>query len=576
VAVVWFVVSPWWSDTTTFGFHDWDTVTAFRYLVTLSLREYGEFPGFNPYHCGGYPSWGYAEGATNLVSPWLPVYLYAPINQAIRIETLGMGLVGAVGSYVLAGRFTKSSAARLLVVALWAVNGRWGLQAAAGHTWHLAYGWLPWVFYCYERARERDASLRWYIGCGVSAALLVYSGGIYPLPHTALLLGLYAAVLSLVTRTVRPIWVLTLCGITGCGLAAPKLFPLLETLAVDPRVITSTERLDIGAFVTLLTHPEQPFHGRPARVHPYGWHEWGMYISWCGAWVLVAGVALAKGTRETALKLVGGLFVVLGFGAFHPRAPWVLLHELPIFRSQHVPSRFLYPAVLLLGLVAASWMGKAIDRRRRRMPWLDSVAVLLVMLLAVDIARVAQQPMRAAMWMRAPRIERAEHFAQHRRAPVSYRRNDWAAPMLLSMAANAGVLDCYGVPRGDREVGAVARSDPRHRGLAFVEPGGATAVTSWSPNSITARVDDAPPNARLVYNMNYWDGWRATVSTAGVGERALAAAAHQHRVSVPVPEGASVVRLRYEPPGLRPGLVVFGGTLLVLLFIARRRVRECG
>ena len=98
VAVVWFVVSPWWSDTTTFGFHDWDTVTAFRYLVTLSLREYGEFPGFNPYHCGGYPSWGYAEGATNLVSPWLPVYLYAPINQAIRIETLGMGLVGAVGS----------------------------------------------------------------------------------------------------------------------------------------------------------------------------------------------------------------------------------------------------------------------------------------------------------------------------------------------------------------------------------------------------------------------------------------------------------------------------------------------
>jgi hypothetical protein len=69
-----------------------------------------------------------------------------------------------------------------LVVVLWAVNGRWALQTASGHTWHLAYAWMPWCFASYERARRLrvQRGLGAYAGAGACLAMLVYAGGIYP------------------------------------------------------------------------------------------------------------------------------------------------------------------------------------------------------------------------------------------------------------------------------------------------------------------------------------------------------------------------------------------------------------
>ncbi|MBW2526529.1 MAG: hypothetical protein JRI23_20275, partial [Deltaproteobacteria bacterium] len=509
-AMVAVVVSPWLGDWSTFGFHDWDVVTSFRYLVKLSLLEYGEFPGWNPFACGGYPAWGYVEMDTVLVSPYLPAYLALPVQWAIRIEAVGQGLWGAVGAYVVASCFTKSHGARLLVAALWAVNGRWGLQAASGHTWHLAYAWTPWCLYFYERARQHTGRLRHVVGAGICFAMLVYAGGIYPLPHTILLVGGYALVTAVADQRLRPLLVLAACGLVGFGLAAPKLLPVLHTLGSDPRLIASKERLDLGAFVTLLTSRDQGFFSRPAQVHPYGWHEWGMYISPVGLGVLALSFVLVEGRRERALKLVGAALVVLGFGAFHRHAPWTLLHEhLPIFRSQHVPSRFLYPAVLTLGLVAAAGLGRLVERHRRTR-WLDLAVTVTVAALALDVASVSRLPMKSAMWMVPPEIPAGRTFHFEHNPPFHYRKRDWAGPMLLSMMANTGVINCYGVPRDDeRPAAALPKGHRRYRGEVYVDGSGTAELTRWSPNEIEVSIRDAAPGALLVYNMNHRPGWRS-------------------------------------------------------------------
>ncbi len=306
-------------------------------------------------------------------------------------------------------------------------------------------------------------------GGGACIAMLVYSGGIYPLPHTVLLLGVYAFFLAVVNRSARPLVTLAVLGTLGCALAAPKLLPLLDGFGKAPRLIESTESLEPGALVALLTSRDQGFGSRPGRVTPYGWHEWGMYISTAGALVLLGAVVFVQGKREAALKAVGVLFFVLGFGAFHPQAPWTLLHQYaPIFRSQHVPSRFLYPAVLVLALVAAAGIGRFIAARRARLPWLDVAAAVLVGALAVDVARVAQPPKASAMWMVPPENipqGRAFHFEQE--PPFQYKRRDWAGPMYLAMLGNTGVINCYGAPpferKGARPVGA-----PDYHGEAWL------------------------------------------------------------------------------------------------------------
>ena len=100
----------------------------------------------------------------------------------------------------------------------------------------------------------------------------------------------------------RPLATLAILGALGVGLAAPKLLPLLDGFGKAPRLIESTEVLDPGGLIAILTSRDQGFSSRPARVTPYGWHEWGLYIGAPFALVLLAGFVFASGKREAWLK----------------------------------------------------------------------------------------------------------------------------------------------------------------------------------------------------------------------------------------------------------------------------------
>jgi hypothetical protein len=560
------VMWPWLRDTKTFGFHDWDAQTAHRYLALVSMLRYHEFPSWNPFACGGFPAWGYVEADTIVVSPFLPAYVLLPISLALRVEVMGMAAIGAAGAWAAASRFSSSYAARALVAVLWAVNGRWALQTASGHTWHLAYAWMPWCLYFFERARQPDARVRDFAGGGVVIAMLVYAGGIYPLPHTVLLLGVYAALLVVLERSPRPLLTLAALGALGVALAAPKLLPLLDGFKKAPRLIESTETLDPGALLALLTSRDQHFGSRPARVSPYGWHEWGMYISAAGALVLLAAVVFVQGRREAALKAVGVLFFVLGFGAFHPAAPWTWLHaSVPIFRSQHVPSRFLYTAVLVFAVVAAAGIGRVVERWKTRAPWLDAVAAALVFGLAWDIGRVAQLPMAEAMWMVPPdNIHAARPFHFEQEPPLQYKRRDWAGPMYLAMLANTGVINCYGAPPFDRK-GARPVGAPDYHGEVWLTGQGKATIAEWSPNHVVVDVRGADAGSMLVYNMNYDEGWRSDAGPV---------VPHQNAVATQLGGGDARVTFRYRPPNLALGVLLAALAVGTLVWLDRRERRE--
>ena len=327
-----YALKPFFTDLQTFGFHDWDSHCAYRYITRLALRH-GEGPWWHPYISGGYPAWGYVEGATNFISPYLPIYLLFPIQIAVRLETAGSAVTALVGAYLLTSRFTRSAALRALVAVLFALNGRWALQMTAGHTWHMRYALLPWVFLVFDIAVERK-NLRWAVYGGMIMALMIYMGGIYPAPHTALTLGVYALVVSVLYRSMQPLWALAVVGTTAFGFAAPKLLPIFDTMSRTPRTINSPETVDVNQLLVMMTEHNQPFYGKPVAVPIHGWHEYGLYIGWAGVAVLVTGVLFARRPRGQALRMAGLVAFLLGMGSFHPSAPWPLLHQLPMFSSQ--------------------------------------------------------------------------------------------------------------------------------------------------------------------------------------------------------------------------------------------------
>ncbi len=529
-----FVLGPMLSDLSTYGFHDWDVETAYRYITVVSLKH-GEGPWWHPWLCGGVPAFGYPEGASNLVSPYLPIYLAFDVRTAIRLEVLGQGLFGLLGCYAFASVLTRSVALRILLPALFILNGRWALQAATGHTWHLQYAFVPWVFYAFERSLVAGR-LRYACLAGGALALATYLGGIYPVPHGALLLALYAVLRATFERSTRPLVSLVVAGVSAVGLALPKLLAVADQMRVIPRLIDSPEVIGFSQLFAMLTAPDQKYGVLATRVPAYNWHEWGIYVGFGGLAILLFAL-FSSGARGQSYKLLGLLCLLLGFGAYAQWAPWSLLHKLPVFASQHVPSRFHYPMLLMLGASFVVLAGHYLEPLLLKRPWLDTLCLLPVALLAWDMARFSQTPFAQAFWMQAPPIEPAREFEHRRDAPVRYLRQDWAQPILLSMFANTGVERCYGVDPNFRP-SIVPVEDAAYVGPVSVEGVGTAKVVRFTPNHALVELSGARAGDLVVYNMNYDPSWGANDEPA-LEVRGLVAARLE--------PGVSQVSFRYFP-----------------------------
>ena len=579
------VVGPAFHDIHTLGTHDWDQMESHRYLLYKSIHSYGQFPFWNPYGCGGHPSWAGIESGTTIVSPWLPFYLFAPLAIALKVEIAGTALISAIGTWMLAGRFTRSAAIRAFCCAVFVVNGRWALQAAAGHTWHLYYAWMPWTLYFFDRASgcgDRPAitapAVRWrdVVLCGACIAMMVYTGAIYPLPQTVLALGVWSILLALSYRTIRPVAVALASGVVGFGLSAPKLIPVLDVVRRYPRLVDSTEMLDLRGFVVVFTSRDQTFGSRPAPLSPYGWHEWGIYIGWAAFLALIAGAIFARSRREMPLKAVGLMLVILGFGAFHEYAPWTLLHLAPIFKSQHVPSRWLYPATLVMALVFASLLERGMIRLRGLRAIGEVVLLACAAWVSLDIARVARLPMAQMFGSHMPTIPaRTDEF--HTEAHVSndyqYDGVSYGQASLPSEMANVGQIECmifpglsvfardpHGVIKG---MGAKGRGDPAYKGEAYTGSGkGKAELVHFTPNAMTVHVEGATPGDMLVLNQNWDPGWRADGSPA---------VAYHDAVATPLRLSNETVLFRYRPHYWWLSLAICGATVAAIGLAYRRR-----
>ena len=571
-------VRPVLRDLGLYGGHDWDEMSAHRLLTVKALLQFGQLPLWMPYGCGGYSEWGNVQGASNLVSPFLPVYLLFELRHALRVELIGTLLLSAVGTWMLAGEFTRSIAARTFACLVFVASGRFALQAATGHLWHLQYCYLPWVFWAFERLlAEKRLALRPLCVGAAALAAMVYTGGIYPLPHTALLLGAYASARAALDKDWRPLLALLALGVVSIGLAAPKLFAIAVDFGERPRLTPSTEAIDFGILWQALVAPDQTPGARPAAVSQWGWHEYGAYIGWAPALLVLLGALWWAPRRETALKVAGGLALVLGFGAFHRLAPWTLLHQVGLFRSQHVPTRWLYPALLLFGVAAAAAFGRGIERLRQRRN-VDLALLVGCLVLAVDIGGESSLSLERAFWMRARPVPAAPAFEQHERVPraLSYERRDYAPEAVPAVLAGVGVLSCTlhgslniwapkaanGRPFG---MGARGRESAEYRGEAFTQSGTGTAkIVRFSPNQVVVEVAGAKAHDWLILNQNFDPGWRVDGHATVPYRDAIAA-------ELNAPSGRYT--FRFWPRGLTAGLCALAATLLALLTLYWRRAK---
>lgn len=572
------VLSPLLVRPMTLGARNWDQMNAQRAVVVRTIERYHQFPFWDPYTCGGHQAWGSLESDPIVVSPVLPVYFLVPLPIAIRVEIVFWAVVGLFGCWRLASRFTQSYALKSLFTVMAVLNSRWGLQIAAGHSWHLLYALLPWALYFFDRSIEPDAEparvRRDLVLVGACLATMVYGDAIYPVPHTAFALVVYAIVMARSTRSWRPMVALAWAGAIGVGLAAPKLLPLFEALWRFPRIIKSDEAMWPQYLYGVFTWREGDYTAKSPFIVGM-WHEWGMYLGWPALIGLIAAFAYSRGPRERALKW-GGLIMLSFFllGGIHPLTPWRLLHLLPIFKSQHVPQRWLTPSIVLLACAGVSGAERWLARVEARRPRYEAILSVAAVALAIQMGTVSRASMVQSFVYPAPvpHQEATFHVVDCLPPRPDYIPELWDVASLPGVIENIGTLECVTdnglhITHHDDEgrmsaVGAYGDSYSEYRGEAYVAERTAPAnIVSWTPNAVDVKVDGASPGDHVVLNQNWDAGWTAD------GARAVA---YKDAVAAVATSASQTIHFRYAPRTLWLGVALFASTITAIALALTR------
>jgi len=602
---------------------DWRHFSMLWEAARVALTDFHQFPSWNPYHCGGLVLYQHPESP--FPGPlFLLTYFWLPTAVAMKVWILAHLICGTLGARALVADRGGNAAEQLLGAAVMAACGFFAEHIGGGHLSFTPFLYLPLILWAFRRAirfgnpgrgpkpvdldgnpgrvpkPSRDGlrraepgsvhaiDVRYAVVVAGLFAVTVLEGGTYPAPLMAVALAAEClARLGSADDRRGMARAVPLIALLFVLLAAVRLLPALHYLWEHPRLEPLDDGLGIGEVFSFWTTRT---HGRRMLGHGYVWPEYDDYVGLVPVALMLAGVLVAVFARDAARRerrIDLAVFLALvwcALGRIHGPALAVLLHALPVFRSLRVPSRFLGPAMVGFGLLAAGAL--AVGRRTLevRGPRLLRLALALELALvvgvAVDICLTNQRVIQQGLDPRMPQTQASADFFQNTGADYS---------RLPTFPVDGfGTRVCYvalewkpapGITDGR---GAQARLEP--------SAAGSVVETSWSPNRLELDVRlDAP--ATVIINQNYETGWRvrdgdATVGAYVVPQRRfwdirarsaglpkLPAKGAIGLLAVALPGGARHLVLVHRPPWLLAGgfLSLVGAALAAMILRRARR-----
>ena len=189
-------------------------------------------------------------------------------------------------------------------------------------------------------------------------------------------------------------------------------------------------------------------------------------------------------------------FLALAAGQSTRHSLWNLLHELPIFSSSRVPSRFLIPFTLAVG-VLASFGSEAILKRFKT--WGVYVVCLTLCAMLVDFWQVSVPNLR---WVVTGEL----HTSVAASSSFRQVRGQSDNRMFDASLADEGSTYCYEYTA--IETPAAGFNEATYRGEQYLLDPGTVTLTRWTPNRLEYAVDAGAASSVMVINQNYNPSWR--------------------------------------------------------------------
>ncbi|MEE8484532.1 MAG: hypothetical protein V3S46_08025, partial [Nitrospinota bacterium] len=538
-----------------------DSDSAFYYLeaVRKTVFEYGQFPFWDPWHMGGMPLMG-SPGAP--FSPfYLPVVLFGTVVGA-KISLFIMHLIGFAGTYFLARYFGLSHLPGILAASVWSFNGMHSVQIQAGWFLFSHLHLIPWLLLCFLKYRD---DLRMSAVMGMLLALTLLGGSLNIIPIAYLPLGVMGLYFAISERSARPITFLAASTAVFVLLAAFKIIPTYIWISSNPRDLQNlVEGYSAAAFFWSLSDPLVNLEYNTANLFSTGSipgsafyvaPEFGMYA---GPIVLVLAVAglFAKFPHKGALltAMVVLIFVSMGDYALVPL--WGILKKFPVYDSMRVVTRFRWPFILLVSLLAAFGARRLASFFPRKELFTKAVTAAVLASLYV-----AAWPVLSASFIVPPEkalldFNKTGNYFQVWQTGW-YTEHGWidgykfrVTAMFPYIKENVGVAKGY--EPMDIKIYARGIGSPDYKGEAFLHtPKGfrKASIVGWSPNRVSIAWEKGQ-TGDLYLNQNYMEGWKTCGKPGGlkIMESGL--------IRVPISENDSGVDLCYAPGHAYAGIVI--------------------
>lgn len=521
-------------------FRDAQVLSMHEQAAVASIRDYGQWPLWNPWYCGGI--YGLGEAQSRFAAPPFLLSLLFGVERAQPMVVWLFAVLGMEGTYRWLRLRVPDATAVLRIAPLFALSGHFAVAWFRGWVNFFGFELVPFVLYgitVAARGRTHGIAV-----AAIAFAVILGFGGTFAAPLLAV--AAVAETLRVLLETApqrrgRALAMLFSVASFMAACAAVRLLPLAEVLSAQPRIMAGTPG---HPPLTILYFLVKSIHAHGGELdEPGAFYVGGAFLA-----LIALGGAERRSLRPLVIVI---LFLWLSAGYARKPALFALLRELPVFSALRYPERFLWLGILFACEPAANALAK-VPRLGEGKKWRHGANIVLSLAVLISLSTQIK-----AFWDCDTQRDLGVMTSEPDREFRQSRGNRWLAGHYQGL--NLGSLSCW-------ETHPVTMSPNLRGDLAqeeYIENGRGTARRlSWSPNEIAVHAS-LPESGRLFVNQNWHPGWTASAGNVVSVDGLLA---------VELPAGEHDVTLRFRPRSALAGAAVTLASLLCLLGFAFLRM----
>jgi len=554
------------------GIHDWDKHFFFLESPIKTLRDYAQFPLWNPWHCGGMVLFQHCEDS--LLSPFTFLYFFLGTPEAAKISLFLHYVLASSGMYLLGRRlFCLRNRIFILVGScIFLFNGFFALQITVGHYWILTFAYMPFVFYFFE-TYVQDGKKPDLVLSALSLSFMVFEGGLYPAPFMVLFLFFYSAARCFTLLNFRFMNAFLKLGVLSALFSAVKLVPLWDYMSIYPRITAGIEKIPLSWLRDIFLRTDQRYTLSLFEDQHWLWHEFGCYLGPLLLSLLAIAVVIniiSSHRRSLALSLSFCFFVFFLFflGQYDAHAPYVFLKKLPVFRSQHCLGRFLIALTFIASLmlfhffsIVETWQRR--NPRPRLKAYTDILLFVMAAWIIYNLFCENTATFRDAFTL-DPREIDSSQISHECEGKANKNKFCYQASIPGYGSSSA---DYLGLKLNVAEIMSYEATPPgpgfvMDRPLVFSDqPQAVIDRIHFTPNRISFRLV-TPGEAKVFLNQNYVRGWQCNIPGVRVNNE-------NNKPAVVLPKGDyERIEFYYFPGSLWAGVALtFLGIIVAVLFL---------